>query len=120
MFYYNDDARAEGAYEFVKYFISADVNLGWVKAVNALAPYSWTKELEGYKEYLAEDTLAIKSLNAVSAHLDIAGSLPSVTGASTVRKEIVNAVKNVINNGKTVEEAWNECEILCNAALKGE
>ena len=119
-FYYNDDARAEGIYEFVKYFISADVNLGWVKAVNALAPYSWTQALDEYKAYVSEDTPAVQSLNAVAAHLDIAGSLPAVTGASTVRTAIVNAVKNAVNNGMTVEDAWNECEIICNAALKGE
>lgn len=119
VFYYNDDARAEGAYEFVKYFISADVNLGWVKAVNALAPYSWTQELDAYKAYTAEETPAVQALNAVAAHLDIAGSLPAVTGASTVRNEIVNAVKNAVNNGLTVEEAWNQCVENCNAALKG-
>ena len=29
-------------------------------------------------------------------------------------------MKSIEMTGKTVEEAWNECEILCNAALKGE
>ena len=118
VFYYNDDARAEGAYEFVKYFISAEVNLGWVQAVNALAPYSWTQELDGYKEYVSQDTLAVQALNAVAAHLDIAGSLPAVTGASTVRNEIVNAVKAVAYNGVSVEEAWAACVANCNAALQ--
>ena len=120
VFYYDDDARAEGAYEFIKYFISADMNLGWVKATNSLSPYTWTKELDGYTEYLAGDDAGIQALNAVSAHLDIAGTLPAVTGASTVRNEIVNGLKNVVNNGMTVEEAWNQCEVLCNAALQGE
>ncbi len=119
VFYYQNDARAEGAYEFVKYFISADVNLGWVQAVNALAPYSWTKELPAYQEYIAQDTPAIQALNAVGAHLDIAGSLPAVTGASTVRNEIVAAVKNVAFNGMTVDEAWAQCVANCNAALQG-
>ncbi len=118
-FYYNDDARAEGTYEFIKYFISAEVNLGWVKAVNALAPYSWTQALPEYEEYVSQDTAAIDALNAVAAHLDIAGSLPAVTGASTVRNEIVAAVKNVAFNGMTVEDAWNQCVANCNAALQG-
>ena len=119
VFYYQNDARAEGAYEFVKYFISAEVNLGWVKAVNALAPYSWTKELPEYQEYVGQDTPAIHALNAVGANLDIAGSLPAVTGASTVRNEIVAAVKNAAFNGMTVEEAWTACVENCNAALQG-
>jgi len=120
VFYYNDDARAQGAYEFVKYFISADVNLGWVIAVNALSPYTWTQELEGYKAYVAEDSLAINALNAVGAHLDIAGSLPNVTGAATVRNVIVDAVEKAAFSGVSVQDAWNEAELLCNAALKGE
>ncbi|MBO7359429.1 MAG: extracellular solute-binding protein [Clostridia bacterium] len=119
VFYYKDDARAEGAYEFIKYFISAEVNLGWVKAVNALAPYSWTKELPEYQEYVSQDTAAIQALNAVGAHLDIAGSLPAVTGASTVRNEIKAAVENVAFNGMTVDEAWAACVANCNAALQG-
>ena len=118
VFYYNDDARAEGAYEFVKYFISADVNLGWVEAVNALAPYSWTQELPAYQEYVAQDTLGVQALNAVAAHLDIAGSLPAVTGASTVRNEIRDAVIAVAYNGVSVEEAWAACVANCNAALQ--
>ena len=44
VFYYKDDARAQGAYEFVKYFISPEVNAGWAKAVTALAPYAWTQD----------------------------------------------------------------------------
>ena len=119
VFYYGDDARAEGAYEFVKYFISADVNLGWVVACNALSPYAWTQALPEYQEYVAGEGAAIQALNAVGAHLDIAGSLPAVTGSSTVRNEIVNALKNVVNNGMTVEEAWNACVENCNAALQG-
>ena len=119
VFYYQDDARAEGAYEFVKYFISADMNLGWVKVCNALSPYTWTQALEGYQAFLAEETPAVSALKAVEARLNIAGSLPAVTGASTVRNEIVNAVKNVVNNGMTVDEAWTLCVTNCNTALQG-
>ncbi|MBO2516211.1 MAG: hypothetical protein CW338_02900 [Clostridiales bacterium] len=119
VFYYGDDARAEGAYEFVKYFISAEVNLGWVVAVNALSPYAWTQALPEYQEYVSGDGAGIQALNAVGAHLDIAGSLPAVTGASTVRNEIVNALKNVVNNGMSVKEAWDACVANCNAALQG-
>ncbi len=119
VFYYDDDARAQGAYEFVKYFISAEVNIGWVQAVNALAPYSWTKALPAYEEYISGDSAAIQALNAVGAHLDIAGSLPAVTGASTVRNEIVAAVNNAAINDISVSDAWDACVENCNAALKG-
>ncbi|HOQ64278.1 MAG TPA: extracellular solute-binding protein, partial [Clostridia bacterium] len=81
VFYYQDDVRAEAAYEFVKYFISAEVNAGWAEAVTALAPYAWARETEAYKAYIAQDSLANQALSGVQAHLDKAGSLPAVTGA---------------------------------------
>lgn len=118
VFYYKDDARAEGAYAFVKYFISAPVNAGWVEAVVALAPYSWTKETEAYKAYIAQDTLALKALKAVEANLGFAGSLPAVTGANIVRKAITDAVVKAAGGEMTADEAWTECVSVSNAALK--
>ena len=120
VFDYKDDARAQGAYEFVKYFISADVNAGWVEAVTALAPYSWTKDTEAYKAFIAQDTLAVQSLKAVEANLDIAGSLPAVDGANIVRTALQDAVKKAALGELTVEQAWDEAVKISNAALKGE
>ncbi len=120
VFYYKDDARAEAAYEFVKYFISADVNAGWARAITALAPYSWTKDTEAYKAYLAEDSLAVDALMAVEANLDKAGSLPAVEGANVVRNAISDAIKKAALGEMTVDEAWTEAVTVSNAALKGE
>ncbi|HHT14286.1 MAG TPA: extracellular solute-binding protein [Clostridiales bacterium] len=120
VFYYGDDARAEGAYEFVKYFISADVNAGWVKAANALAPYSWTKETDAYKAYIANtEDLGIQALMAVDANLGIAGSLPAVTGAAAIRDYLRAAIEKAASGDMTVDEAWTECVTLSNAALEG-
>ena len=120
VFDYKDDARAQGAYEFVKYFISADINAGWVEAVTALAPYSWTKDTEAYKAFIAQDTLAVQSLKAVEANLDIAGSLPAVDGANIVRTALQDAVKKAALGEMTVDQAWEEAVKISNAALKGE
>ncbi len=120
VFSYKDDARAQGAYEFVKYFISADVNAGWVEAVTALAPYSWTKDTEAYKAFIAQDTLAVQSLKAVEANLDVAGSLPAVDGANIVRTALQDAVKKAALGEMTVDQAWDEAVKVSNAALKGE
>ena len=95
-FYYNDDERAEATYEFIKYFISADVNAGWVEAVVALAPYSWTKETEQYKEFVEQETLALRSLKAVEANLDNAGSLPAVQGAADLRNNLRAAIEKAV------------------------
>jgi multiple sugar transport system substrate-binding protein len=120
VFYYKDDARAQAAYEFVKYFISADVNAGWVEAVTALAPYSWTKDTGAYKAFIAQDTLAVQSLKAVEANLDVAGSLPAVDGANIVRTALQDAVKKAALGEMTVDQAWTEAVKISNAALKGE
>ncbi len=119
VFYYKDDARAEAAYEFVKYFISADVNAGWVEAVIALAPYTWTKDTEAYKAYVAQDSLAMQALKAVEANLDVAGSLPAVTGAADVRNFLKAAVDKAAAGEMTADDAWTECVTLSNAALQG-
>ena len=120
VFYYKDDARAQAAYEFVKYFISPEVNAGWAQAVNALAPYAWTQEVPAYQAYIAQDTLAVQALKAVEANLELAGSLPSVTGAAAVRTALRDAVIKAAGGDMTVDEAWTECVTVSNAALKGE
>jgi multiple sugar transport system substrate-binding protein len=120
VFYYQDDARAEAAYEFVKYFISADVNAGWAEAVIALAPYAWTRDTEAYKAYVAQDTLAVQALGGVQAHLDKAGSLPAVTGANVVRNAIRDAIIKAASGEMTADDAWTEAVTRSNAALKGE
>ncbi|MDD2429913.1 MAG: extracellular solute-binding protein [Eubacteriales bacterium] len=119
VFYYGDDARAEGAYEFVKYFISKDVNAGWVEAVIALAPYAWTKEADAYKKYAAEDTPSGQAIKAVEANLGVVGSLPAVTGAAAIRDYLKAAIDKAAAGEMTVEEAWGECVTLSNAALQG-
>ncbi len=120
VFYYKDDARAQAAYEFVKYFISPEVNAGWAQAVTALAPYAWTQDNEAYKAYTGADSLANQALAGVQAHLDKAGSLPAVTGANTVRNAIRDAIIKAAGGEMTADEAWTEAVTLSNAALKGE
>ena len=120
VFYYNDDARAQAAYEFVKYFISPEVNAGWAQAVTALAPYAWTQDVPAYQAYIAEDSLANQALAGVKANLDLAGSLPAVTGANIVRNAIRDAVIKAAGGEMTADEAWTEAVTKSNSALKGE
>ena len=59
-----------------------------------------------------------KGLVAVQANLDIAGSLPSVTGSNTVRNALKEAATKVSGGAMTAEEAMAECVATCNAALQ--
>ena len=110
-----DDATNKGAYLFVKYFLSPEVNLEWCKAMSALSPYGTTQALPGYAEFSAD---LAKGLVAVQANLDIAGSLPSVTGSNTVRNALKEAATKVSGGAMTAEEAMAECVATCNAALQ--
>lgn len=118
-FYYKDDVRAEATYEFIKYFISADVNAGWVEACIGLAPYAWTKEAESYKAFITAENAATKSLKDVEANLRVVGPLPSVPGAADVRNCLKAALEKAAAGDMTVEAAWDECVKLSNAALQG-
>lgn len=120
VFYYKDDARAEAAYEFVKYFISPEINAGWAQAVVALAPYSWTQEQPAYQAYIGAESLANDALAGVQANLDKAGSLPAVMGANVVRNVIRDAILKATGGEMTADEAWTEAVTKANAALKGE
>lgn len=62
----------------------------------------------------------MQALKAVEANLELAGSLPSVTGAAAVRTALRDAVIKAAGGDMTVDEAWTECVTVSNAALKGE
>ena len=87
--------------------------------MTALAPYSWTKETDAYKAYVAQDTLAAQALNAVAENLDVAGSLPAVEGANVVRNALKAAIEKAALGDMTVDEAWTEAVTVSNAALQG-
>ena len=110
-----DEDSNRGAYLFVKYFLTPEVNTRWCEAMVAMSPYGTTTSSEAYADYA---TRMLGSLSAVEANLDYAGFLPTVTGSQIVRQEIQNALDNVAGGGMTGEEAMALCVELCNAALQ--
>lgn len=109
-----DEESNKGAYMFVKYFLTPEVNAEWCKAMNALSPYGTTQKSEAYKEF-AENL--VPSLKAVQADLDIAGALPTVDGSYAVRTALQDAAIAVAG-GVSAEEALATCVATCNAALQ--
>lgn len=113
--YEGQEARAEGAYEFIKYLLTtAEISEGWVESMIALTPWTNAQEVEGYDEFVASQP----ALAAVQAHADIAVSLPAVTGASECR----DALKNLLialQGGTDPATALADCVAVCNAALQG-
>jgi len=108
-----DEETNKGAYLFIKYFLSPDVNAGWVQAVNAISPYGTTQACEAYAPYVKE---LPASLAAVQANLDVAGALPSVTGATAVRNALQEAV-TMVSGGMDAKDALAACVATSNEAL---
>lgn len=110
-----DEDSNRGAYLFVKYFLSPEVNTRWCEAMIAMSPYGTTTESEGYKEF---EKVMPSALAAVEANLDYAGFLPTITGSQVVRDAIQNAADSVAGGLMTGAEAMEILVEDSNAALQ--
>ena len=108
------EEKEKAAYEFVKFFLEPDNNAAWAIAMVAMSPYAGTQEVTAYKDFIATQP----ALEAVAANLSVAGSLPSVTGASTVRNALKQAAI-MAGGGTDPAEAMAECVATSNDALQG-
>ncbi len=73
-----DETKARGVYEFLKYFIQPDTLAEWAIAYGALPAYTDAIETDAFQAYAAENI----SIIALSEEYDRIGYLPSVTGVS--------------------------------------
>lgn len=105
-----------GAYEFVKFFLSPEMNGGWAKANSALSPYGTTEKNEDYKNYI-NNLPASSALPAVQANLPVSGSFPNVHGGSQIRNILVEYLNNVVDGKVSAKEAALAAIKDCNEAL---
>jgi ABC-type glycerol-3-phosphate transport system substrate-binding protein len=111
------DAKVDrGAYEFVKFFLSPEMNGGWAKANSALSPYGTTEKNADYQNYI-NNLPSTSALPAVLANLSASGSFPNVHGGSQVRNILVEYLNNVVDGKMTAEEAVAAVVKDCNEAL---
>ena len=108
-----DEDSNRGAYMFVKYFMTPEVNAQWAQAMNALSPYGTTQSSDAYAAFSAA---LPASLVAVQANLNNAGALPSVTGSYAVRTALQDAAVAVAG-GMSAEDAMAACVAASNEAL---
>ena len=109
-----DEDTNRGAYMFIRYFLSPEVNTEWAIAMNALSPYGTTQASEAYAPFAAE---LAPSLVAVQDNLDVAGALPTVTGSYAVRTALQDAAIAVAG-GMSAEDAMAMAVATSNAALQ--
>ena len=111
---FNKDEKSNlGAYLFVRYFMTPEVNAQWARAMNALSPCGTTQASGIYADFAAAMPA---SLVAVQANLAHAGTLPSVPGSSTVRTALQDAAVAVAG-GMDAGDAMAICAATSNAAL---
>lgn len=105
-----------GAYEFVKFFLSPQMNAGWAKANSALSPYGTTQQTSEYQSYI-NNLPETSALPCVQANLDVSGSFPNVSGGAQVRNILVEYLNNVVDGKMTAKEAVDALVKDCNDAL---
>lgn len=111
------DAKVDrGAYEFVKFFLSPEMNAGWAKANSALSPYGTTEATTAYQEYI-NSLPSTSALPYVQANLPVSGSFPNVHGASQIRNILVEYLNNVVDGKMSAEDAAAAIVRDCNEAL---
>ena len=105
-----------GAYEFAKFFLSPERNLGWAQANSALSPYGTTQALDSYAAYVS-NLPKTSALPAVQQNLAVSGSFPNVHGGSQVRNILVEYMNNVVDGKMSAKNAVAALVNDCNASL---
>ena len=109
------EEKALGTYEVIKFFVQPENNSRRCMACNYLSPYAWTAENADYAAFVE----ANPALAAVNANLDLAGYLPSVYGASTVRTQLEQAATMACSGQMSAADAVAEAAAVCDAELSG-
>lgn len=107
----------KGAYEFVKFFLSAEMNAGWAIANSALTPYQTTEKTDTYKNYI-NNLPKTSALPCVQANMNASGSFPNVSGAAQIRNILTKYLNSTVDGKMTANEAAKACITECNQALK--
>ena len=114
MIFKSTPEKEKAAYEFIKYFISPEVNAEWVVAFGGVSPYYATQEVDVHKDYIANNPVA----EALMKTLENVGYLPSITGSTTVRNELGKAAEEVATGLKEALQALIDAANASNPELK--
>jgi ABC-type glycerol-3-phosphate transport system substrate-binding protein len=109
-----DEEHARGVYEFLKYYTSTPVAVGWSKSFGSSPVFKGALEDPEFVEF-TETNIALKAL---TSQIQYAGFLPSIYGADTVRTEIDKMVQSVALGVSDAETAFDAFVEASNAALQ--
>jgi len=110
-----DQTKAEGVYEFLKYFATTDVVVEWAIHFGSIPVFADAQKDAKFVEY-EKSNIAIKAL---SEEIQYVGMLPGITGAKTVRTEIDKMVQNVALGVMDTDAAYAAFVTAAQTALDG-
>lgn len=108
----SDESRQRAAFDFIKYFISEQSNIEFVKKYHGISPFNYGGNT-AYSEYLN----ANPSMKVLSGTMKDAGSIPAVKGIIEARSHLKDIV-NRIAAGEAVEDVLNSVGMEINGILK--
>lgn len=109
----SNESREAAAAEFLKFFTNAQNSAQWSKASGNISPYSYTADIDEYKNFLTEN----KALAVVDAGKASSSMLPTIVGSSTVRTELERMAVLSISESNSIKDILDEAEQKCNQAL---
>lgn len=107
-----DESRQRAAFDFIKYFISEETNIEFVKKYHGISPFNYTTNA-AYTEYLN----ANPAMKVLSGTIKDAGSIPAVKGIIEARSHLKDIV-NRIAAGEAVEDVLNSVGMEINELFK--
>jgi len=109
-----DEAHARGAYEFLKYWYSAEVNTQWCIDFGAVPLSYEARDTEIFKAHAESDPIA----KALLQEIDYIGYLPyNVSGTQEIRTEIDKMIQNIALGVEDIDTAYAAFIDDCNKIL---
>ena len=95
----SNEQKESAAVEFLKFFTNAENSAQWTMASGNISPYSYTSNIDEYKNFLTEN----KALAVVDASKAHSSMLPTIVGSSTVRSELERMAVLAISDSNSIE-----------------
>lgn len=107
-----DESRQRASFDFIKYFISEEANIEFVKKYHGITPFNYGGN-SAYADYLNSNP----AMKVLAGTVKDAGSVPSVKGIIEARTHLKDIV-NRIAAGEAVEDVLNSVGMEINEIFK--
>lgn len=110
----SDEVKERAAYEFLKYHAQPEVMAEWSIAFGSVPAFQDAIDTKEYQEFMNSNI----AVQALIPQIEKIGYLPSISGASSVRNNLDEAIQNASLGTKSPQEALDDAEEASNNDLK--